>query len=83
MVTACEIVGSADASIKNPVVADLNEIFSMAKIERVLLNGATAYDLFKKNYGDIQIPYFKMPSTSPANPRFDERVWREKLDDLR
>lgn len=83
MVTACEIVGSADASIKNPVVADLNEIFSMAKIERILLNGTAAYDLFVKNYGDIPIPYFKMPSTSPANPRFDERVWREKLDDLR
>ena len=83
MVTACEIVGSMDASIKNPVVADLKEIFSVAKIEKVLLNGTAAYQLFEKHYGGIEIPYFKMPSTSPANPRFDERIWREKLDDLR
>ena len=33
MATACEIEGSADASIKNAQIADLNEIFKSAKIE--------------------------------------------------
>ena len=83
MVTECEIVGSADASVKDPVVADLNVIFSVAKIEKILLNGSLAYDLFIRNYAGIDIPYFKMTSTSPANPRFNEGDWREKLDDLR
>ena len=41
---------------------------SAAKLEKLI------------RYADIAVPYFKMPSTSPANPRFDERVWREKAD---
>ncbi len=83
MVTECKIEGSADSSIKVEKVADLNEIFAAAKIRKVLLNGALAYTLFEKHYGGLAIPYFKMPSTSPANPRFSEAEWREKLNDLR
>lgn len=83
MVTECEIEGSADSSVKNPRVADLTEIFKVAKIEKILLNGSLSFSLFEKHYSDCGIPYYKMPSTSPANPRFDERVWRERLNDLR
>lgn len=82
MVTACEIEGSADASVKNAEVADLNEILADAPIEKILLNGTLAYNLFIKNYADIKIPYVKMPSTSPANPRFTEEVWRKELNDV-
>jgi len=82
MVTECEIEGSADADVKNASVADLSVIFRAAPIEKILLNGTLSYKLFIERYGDISVPYFKMPSTSPANPRFDESVWREQLRDL-
>lgn len=80
MVVACEIEGSADASVKNAETADLNEILKKAPIEKVLLNGRLAYELFINRYADIPIPYQKMPSTSPANPRYQKEVWTKELD---
>ena len=77
---ACEIQGSSDASVKNAEIAELGEILRKAEIKRILLNGTLAYELFLKKYADISIPYAKMPSTSPANPRYDEKVWRRELD---
>ena len=82
MVVSCEIQGSSDASVKNAVTADLNEVLGRAKIEKILLNGTLSYDLFLKSYADLAIPYAKMPSTSPANPRYDEKIWKGALDDV-
>lgn len=82
MVVSCEIQGSSDASVKNAVTADLNEVLGRAKIEKILLNGTLSYDLFVKSYADLAIPYAKMPSTSPANPRYDEKIWKGALDDV-
>ena len=80
--TACEIQGSSDASIKNAKIADLQPIFKAAKIERVLLNGTLAYDLFLSKYESIDIRYQKMPSTSPANPRYNQEIWWRALNDV-
>lgn len=82
MVTACRIEGSADASVKDAELADLNEVLSVAKVEKILLNGTLAFELFEKRYADLGIAYAKMPSTSSANPRFTEDVWRKALDDI-
>ena len=82
MAVSCEIKGSSDASVKNAVTADLQEILPFAKIEKILLNGTLSYDLFIKNYADLDVPFERMPSTSPANPRYDEKVWRRALDDV-
>ena len=82
MITSCDIDGSADASVKNAVIADLNQVLRIAKVEKILLNGALAYQLFCQHYQDISIPYVKMPSTSPANPRFNEEIWRNELNDV-
>ena len=79
MVTSCEIDGSADATVRNAEIADLNEILQMAKIEKILLNGALAYHLFVQEYAHLPIPYIKMPSTSPANPRYSEEIWKKEL----
>ena len=81
--TSCHIQGSSDASIKNAELADLSEILSKAKIDKILLNGALAFRLFTDQYAEISVPYKKMPSTSPANPRFDAKVWEEELAYLR
>ena len=80
MVVSCEIEGSADSSVKNAEVADLNEIFCKAPIEKILLNGTLAYELFIANYANIDIPYLKLPSTSPANPRYKKEAWEQALD---
>ena len=82
VITECEIEGSADASIKNPVVIDLAPIIATANLRKILLNGALAYDLFIKAYPNCPIPLLKMPSTSPANPRYGESIWRQALDDV-
>ncbi len=82
MAIACEIEGSADTSIQNAELADLNEVLKNAKIEKILLNGTLAYELFLKGYKDLSIPYMKMPSTSPANPRFNKVIWEKELNDL-
>ena len=82
MATSCEIEGSSDSSVKNATIADLSKIFSTAKIEKILLNGTLAYELFISRYSVCGIPYTKMPSTSPANPRFNENQWRKELNDV-
>ena len=82
IVTACKIDGSADLSIKEAEIADLNEVFSIANIQKIFLNGTLAYKLFLKEYSAIDIPYEKLPSTSPANPRFDGEIWRKAFDDI-
>ena len=78
--TACEIVGSADSSIKNVQIADLTPIFEKATLQHILLNGTLAYNLFQQRYEHCAIPYSKMPSTSPANPRYNEQAWVNALD---
>lgn len=82
MAVSCEIEGSADASVKNAVLADLEKIFSKCKLKKILLNGTLAYDLFCKKYAKVKIPYVKLPSTSPANPRFDPNKWWSELHDV-
>ena len=82
MIISCDIEGSADNTVKDIVKADLKTVFESAPIEKILLNGKLAYDLFLETYADISIPYEKLPSTSPANPRFSEDVWRKALDDV-
>ena len=82
MVMSCEIEGSADASVKNAEIADIPFVLERSKIEKILLNGTLAYDLFVEHYANVDMPYIKMPSTSSANPRFDEGIWRKELNDV-
>ena len=64
----CEITGSADSSMKQVVPNDLSEIFSLAEIKAVFVNGKTA----EKYYRRLLYPVYAreavcLPSTSPAN----------------
>lgn len=79
IVTECEIVGSKDETIKNFKVADLKILLQNSQIEYIILNGSKAYSIFVENYGDITIPFVKLPSTSPANTRFDEKEWHDAI----
>ena len=80
IVAACEIEGSADSNIKNVEIADLTKIFQTANIQLILLNGTLAFQLFETRYKGIDIQYDKMPSTSPANPRYDQQSWWSALN---
>ncbi len=68
VIASCEIVGSADSSIKNAVANDLTEILSAADIKEIFVNGKTAekyYNKYIKN--KIERVAVCLPSTSPAN----------------
>ena len=80
--TACDIEGSADSSVKNAKIADLSPIFEKARLQCILLNGTLAFGLFEREYAQCGIPYIKMPSTSPANPRYSQKAWEETLDSI-
>ncbi|HIR67263.1 MAG TPA: DNA-deoxyinosine glycosylase [Candidatus Coproplasma avicola] len=79
IVTSCEIVGSADSTIKNYSVADLKKVMDISPIEKIILNGGTAYKIFLKYYKNIAAPYIKLPSTSPANARAKDEEWCDEL----
>lgn len=79
IVTECEIIGSKDDSIKNFKVADVKTLLQNSNIKYIILNGSRAYSIFCENYGDIKIPYKKLPSTSPANTRFNEKEWHDAI----
>ena len=68
---SCEIVGSADSSIKNAVPNDLSIILDNAKIKAIYVNGKTSkayYDKYLK--AQTGIDAICLPSTSPANAVF-------------
>ena len=82
VIESCEIVGSSDATVKDPEPTDLSRILSGSPVERIFCNGKLAYSLLQK-YGNVPgtIPVICLPSTSPANaawslPRLCE-AWRE------
>lgn len=82
VVQSCEIIGSADSSIRNVIPNDISPILSKANIRRIYANGGTAYRLYKRYiYKDIGREIILLPSTSPANASYSlERLieaWRE------
>lgn len=78
IVASCTIKGSMDADITNYTLADLSQVLSKCNITKILCNGAKAYELTKSAY-DGGIPVVKLPSTSPANVRFDKAAWFNNL----
>ena len=72
VLSSCDINGASDASIKNAVPNDFNEIFSKSKITRVFCTGKTAFNLWQKLCAPVYEVRFNLkseclPSTSPAN----------------
>lgn len=79
VVYECEIQGSSDASIRKYIRADVEKVIKESAVELVLLNGVTAKKIYLE--GQVEnVPYLLMPSTSPANPRFDKSIWFGALD---
>ncbi len=79
MVASCEVKGSSDASIKEAETADIFSLLDRAPIRRILCNGATSFSLLEKNFPALLPITEKLPSTSPANPRYREEEWHAAL----
>lgn len=78
--------GSLDSNIKNEVPNDIAGFLKEhPNISKILLNGKKAEATFKKNFRDIDIQTFTMPSTSPANARmcFEQKLecWESAILD--
>lgn len=71
-IKSCEIKGSSDSSIKNVVPNDILSIIKKTKICRIYTNGNTAHKMYQKYLApSIDVPEMVLPSTSPANARFN------------
>ena len=67
----CDIQGAADASIKNGVPNDLPQLLKKCDIQAIFANGGTAARLYETYWGGkIERPFYRMPSTSPANAAY-------------
>lgn len=76
IVIECDITGSMDSAIKNPVIADVKKLLTLAPIEKIFTNGQKSHALLLKNFPDLADITINLPSTSPANGRFDKNIWK-------
>lgn len=83
VVTECDIVGSADVSIRNAVVADVPALLAKSGVKEIWCNGGKAHELLVKAYPQLAECTKKLPSTSPANVSFSQEAWRAALDGVR
>lgn len=71
VIQSCDIIGSADSSIRNVVPCDISQILKHSPIEAIFGNGAKACSLYEKYLLPLtHRPIEKLPSTSPANAAF-------------
>ena len=68
VIASCEIVGSADSTIRNVTANDLSFILENSKVDRIIVNGKTAEKYYNKyTLPKTGIKAICLPSTSPAN----------------
>lgn len=68
VIESCDIEGSADSSIRNPLPAKIPELIRQSSVKRVLCNGKTSARLYRKYiFPETKLEAIVLPSTSPAN----------------
>ena len=68
VIGSCDIVGSADSTIKNVTPNDIAMILEIAEIKQIFVNGKTAYRYYNEYIKDrVGREAVCLPSTSPAN----------------
>ena len=76
-----DINGSSDVNLANSnyILSDIDKLLKKYKnIKKILCNGALAYNTLTKNF-NLDLPVFKMTSTSPACVNFNKESWIEQL----
>ena len=79
VVTQCEITGSMDKDIRHPRIADIPALLKTHAVSAILTNGKTAHKLFIRHFPALAPLCTALPSTSPANARFDATQWHTAL----
>ena len=76
---SCDIEGSSDSSIKNPMVNDIKSLIANTDIKYIFVTGKKALNLYNKYcLNDVKIEAIYLPSTSGANRQIsDEALKRE------
>lgn len=76
VISSCDIIGSADSTIKNVRPTDLSVILKIAEIKAIFVNGSTALKYYNKfQFIKTNREAVLLPSTSPANATYS-------IDDL-
>ena len=87
VVKSCEIVGSSDSSLSVKEVNDIGKLIENTDVEKILINGKKAFEIFQKYIKIDKVKYFYIPSSSPANASFslDRLVYeyRKQLEYLK
>lgn len=84
VIQSCEIVGSADSTIKNVVPNDIEFILKNSDVKHIFVNGKKAEALYKKHIESaVGISAICLPSTSPANASWSEdrlvEYWKNQV----
>ena len=84
VISECDIIGSADAKIKNAVPANIGKILDAADIDKIFANGSTAAALYRKHIQSVTgREIIALPSTSPANAAWSTEnlidEWRKHI----
>ena len=85
MIESCEIVGSSDKKIKDPEyhkAIEIQELLKKSKIKKIIINGRTLNKIYKKYFGEIDMPSVAVLSTSSENNGRKiqrEQEWRKEL----
>ncbi len=78
VLASCEIDGSLDGSIRNPVPNDFSGLFAVSRICTVFTTGKKAADLYRRLVRDaVGMDCISLPSTSPANRSLQDSAIRE------
>ncbi len=83
-IKSCDIIGSADSTIQNIEVNDINSLINKTSINKVIFNGRKSFETYIKYNKKLEnIKYIELPSTSPANAQysFDRlyNIWSKEL----
>ena len=82
IVKKSKITSSSDNQLTHITLKDINNIAQIlppnSSITKILCNGTKSFQLAKK-FIKTSIPIILMPSTSPANFKFDIEKWKKEL----
>lgn len=70
---------SLDKNLLPIEISNLERLFLKADFKKILCNGKKAYTLFCKYYPHLKDSAKALPSTSPANFKFNSGQWKAEL----
>ena len=82
VVIGANLKGSSDSALEKSdfVLADIRGLLkNYPNIKKIVCNGKLSYKLYLKHFEKLGIEVVYLPSTSPANTRFDITVWQKEL----